>query len=72
MKNKYKNMLFSELTHEYARLMKAEPTPGNDFEVMDLCEAMMEYHDDLHPSNDVLRENIKSWVGRIQRHWGLQ
>ena len=40
------------------------------FHAMDLCEALMRHHD--RTRDNLMRETLRSWVGRTQRAAGLQ
>lgn len=60
----------TELTHEVAAMLKAEQNEENRFKSMDLCQRLIEECDQV--GDQLLRETIRSWIGRIQERFGNQ
>lgn len=63
----------AELSHAVAEVLRS-PHKGDvtRFRVMDLSQEIMERCDLVSARDDLMRDTLRSWIGRIQAHAGLQ
>ena len=59
--------MYTELVKRVSEMLKAELTEKNRFASMDLCQELMDAHDNTR--DIAMRETLRSWVGKIQERF---
>lgn len=72
--NPYQLLSFTDLTHEYGRLLKVELTAANAEETRsqsrDLCDVLINRIENYRDA--LMADTIRSMIGRLQTHVGDQ